>query len=261
MSILIFMICLLASVVGGICGIGGGVIIKPVLDALGVMSVSAISFLSGLTVLSMSVVNMLRQRGSRLVEVRTGSLLALGAVLGGIVGNALFQAVKSAAGQDGLVGMVQAVVLAVVTLLTLVYSAFLRDRLPSFRVKNPVAVAVIGLSMGLLSAFLGIGGGPINLAILYFAFSMDTKKAAANSLYIIMFSQAASFLTSLVRRTIPDIEVVYLVLMVAAGITGGLIGSRVNKKISAAATDKLFAGLLCVIVLICCYNAWRFAGC
>lgn len=260
MSLLIFLICLSASVIGGICGIGGGVIIKPVIDAMGVMDVSAISFLSGLTVLSMSAVNMIRQRGSRLVEFKTGSLLAVGAVLGGVAGNALFQTLKRAVGQDSLVGMVQAAVLALVTLLTLVYSAALRRRLPSFHVSNPAATATIGLSMGVLSSFLGIGGGPINLAILFFAFSMDTKKAAANSLYIIMCSQAASFLTSCVQQTVPDVEPLYLAAMVSGGILGGLIGSGANKKISAAATDKLFAGLLCVIILICCYNVWHFAA-
>ena len=44
MGFIIFAVCLCASTIGGICGIGGGVIIKPVLDALGLMSVSAISF-------------------------------------------------------------------------------------------------------------------------------------------------------------------------------------------------------------------------
>ena len=53
MGIIVFAVCLAASVIGGICGIGGGVIIKPVLDAMGVMSVSALQFLSGLTVLGM----------------------------------------------------------------------------------------------------------------------------------------------------------------------------------------------------------------
>ena len=258
MGLIIFAICLAASTIGGICGIGGGVIIKPVLDALGVMSVSSISFLSGLSVLSMSVVSMIKQRKSHLVELRTGSLLALGAVLGGMAGNAIFQQLKAMT-QDQLVGMVQAIVLATITILTLVYSAFLRSRLPSYQVHNPVATVLLGLLMGVLSAFLGIGGGPINLAILYFAFSMDTKKAAANSLYIIMFSQASSFLTSCIQRTIPEFELIYLVLMVAAGILGGMLGSKINKRISAATTDKLFAGLLLVIVFICFYNAWRFA--
>ena len=258
MGLIIFAICLAASTIGGICGIGGGVIIKPVLDALGVMSVSSISFLSGLSVLSMSVVSMIKQRKSHLVELRTGSLLAVGAVLGGIAGNAIFQQLKALTA-DQLVGMVQAIVLAILTILTLVYSAFLRSRLPSYQVKNAPATVLLGMLMGVLSAFLGIGGGPINLAILYFAFSMDTKKAAANSLYIIMFSQAASFLTSCLQRTIPEFKLIYLVLMVSAGILGGMLGSKVNKRISAATTDKLFAGLLLVIVFICFYNAWRFA--
>jgi uncharacterized membrane protein YfcA len=43
-----------ASVIGSICGIGGGVIIKPVLDAVGLYSVSTISFMSGCIVLSMT---------------------------------------------------------------------------------------------------------------------------------------------------------------------------------------------------------------
>ena len=158
---MIFLVCLAASAVGGICGIGGGVIIKPVLDAMGVMSVSAISFLSGLTVLSMSVISVVRQRGQRQVELRTGSLLALGAVAGGIAGNWVFHLVKNAAGQDAFVGMVQSAVLALVTLLTLVYSAWLRRRVPSFRVHSAAACVAIGGGMGVLSAFLGIGGGAV----------------------------------------------------------------------------------------------------
>ncbi|MEI3183290.1 MAG: sulfite exporter TauE/SafE family protein [Lachnospiraceae bacterium] len=39
-----------------------------------------------------------------------------------------------------------------------------------------------------MSSFLGIGGGPINLVVLLYFFSMDTKAAAQNSLYIILFS-------------------------------------------------------------------------
>ena len=41
--ILFFLICFFASVIGAICGIGGGVIIKPVLDAFQMMDVSTIS--------------------------------------------------------------------------------------------------------------------------------------------------------------------------------------------------------------------------
>ena len=46
-SLLFFVVSLAASVVGAICGIGGGVIIKPTLDVFGWASASTISFLSG----------------------------------------------------------------------------------------------------------------------------------------------------------------------------------------------------------------------
>lgn len=58
MKTILWAICYLvtfaACVLGTICGMGGGIIIKPVLDAAGVMSVSTITFLSGVTVIAMS---------------------------------------------------------------------------------------------------------------------------------------------------------------------------------------------------------------
>ena len=59
--LIIITICLLASVIGSICGIGGGVIVKPVLDSMGIMSVETVSFLSGLMVMSMSIYLLERQ--------------------------------------------------------------------------------------------------------------------------------------------------------------------------------------------------------
>ncbi len=78
----------LASVCGAICGIGGGVIIKPVLDLCAIASVSTISFLSGCTVLSMSCYSVGKNilSGENWVQFRTGTPLAIGAAVGGIAG-------------------------------------------------------------------------------------------------------------------------------------------------------------------------------
>ena len=51
----VFIVCFLASLLGPLCGIGGGVIIKPVVDAMGVMGVGTVSFLSSVSVLVMSL--------------------------------------------------------------------------------------------------------------------------------------------------------------------------------------------------------------
>ena len=42
------------------------------------------------------------------------------------------------------------------------------------------------------------------------------------------------------------------------GIAGGMAGRKVNKKLNTTMVDKLFIGLITVIIGISCYNAWRF---
>ena len=88
---------------------------------------------------------------------------------------------------------------------------------------------------------------------------MDTKKAAANSLYIILFSQTANFVTSLCRRTVPSFSWQYFLIMVAAGILGGILGTNINRRLSATAANRLFLALLTAVFLICIYNALRFS--
>lgn len=78
--IIYFIVSFFASIAGAICGIGGGVVIKPVLDMLGLESAAVISFLSGCTVLSMSCYSVLRSfsKGDGRVELHTGTPLAIG---------------------------------------------------------------------------------------------------------------------------------------------------------------------------------------
>ena len=258
MDILFFIVAFLSSIVGAICGIGGGVVIKPVLDMLQMGAPATINFLSGCTVLSMSLYSVAKalRAGDSRVELTTGTPLALGAALGGVAGKELFSAVKDFFGGSPMVGGVQAVALGIITLGTLLYTVN-KSRIRTRSTSNKAVCLVIGLLLGIMSSFLGIGGGPINLVVLGFFFGMDTKTAAANSLYIILFSQAASLTATLVTRSVPEFGVLALALMVAGGIGGGIVGRKLNKKMDNKAVDKLFIGLMVLIVAICVYNAFR----
>ena len=258
---LVFLIALLSSAVGAICGIGGGVVIKPVMDMFRIDSVAAISFLSGCTVLSMSCYTVGRAMlaGEGRVDVKTGTPLALGAALGGLAGKALFTAVKDLFQQSDMVGAVQSACLAVITLGTLAYT-LCKARIHTHRLTAPAACCAVGLALGICSSFLGIGGGPINLVVLYYFFSMDTRTAAANSLYIILFSQLASLLATLIAGTIPDLQLMMLVWMIAGGIGGGIIGRACSRRMDDQAVEKLFMGLMGVIIAISLFNCFRFAG-
>ena len=257
--ILVFLICFFASIVGAICGIGGGVIIKPVLDAFGIMSVSAISFLSGCTVLSMTTYSVIRSKrsGASRIDQKTGFPLAVGAAIGGVFGKYLFQIIKNMSPDPDRVGAVQALCLLIVTLGTLIYT-IKKNQIRTRRVTNPAVCVGIGLFLGIMSSFLGIGGGPINLVVLFYFFSMDTKTAAENSLYVIFFSQLASLILSIVTGTIPDVSIGMLMLMVCGGICGGMCGRKVNKKLTETSVDKLFIGLMVLMILINIYNIYKF---
>ncbi len=257
MSVLLFfVVSFLASTVGAICGIGGGVIIKPVLDMLRLETVSAINFLSGCTVLSMSLYSVGKSllKREQAVDLSIGTPLALGAAVGGVLGKTMFSAVTQQFRDAAVAGGIQAAALGIITLGTLVYT-FWKHRIPTKHVRSPLACALIGLALGIVSSFLGIGGGPINLVVLFYFFSMDTKTAAANSLYIILFSQTASLLTTLATASVPEFRVSSLALMIAGGISGGILGRSLNKRLDNRAVDKLFLGLMCLIVAICVYNS------
>ncbi len=262
MDVLFFIVAFLASIVGAICGIGGGVLIKPVLDMLQMGAPATINFLSGCTVLSMSLyaVGKALRAGDSKVERATGTPLALGAAIGGVAGKEMFSAVKAFFNGSPMVGGVQAVPLGIITLGTLLYTIH-KNRIQTRRTSNRLTCLVIGLLLGIMSSFLGIGGGPINLVVLGYFFSMDTKTAASNSLYIILFSQTASLLATVLTKSVPEFRIHALILMAAGGIGGGIVGRKLNRKMDNRAVDKLFSCLMVLIVCICIYNAVRgFSG-
>lgn len=252
-GVMMFLVCLAASGVGSIAGYGGGVIIKPVLDALHILPVSTISFLSGCTVLAMSMASLLKSRGNGVrLRVRTTTPLALGAAVGGLLGKALFELVRSSAEENWL-GLVQSSLLLGITVLVWVYTRK-RDRLPSYQLENLPVCALVGLALGVVSAFLGIGGGPLNVAFLFFFFSMEAKEAAKNSIFIILFSQAASLLSALCQRNVPEFAWSQLLMMAAGGVGGALLGAATSKKLDDKGVERLLLALMLGIMGINLYN-------
>lgn len=249
-----FVVSFLSSVIGSICGIGGGVIIKPVLDLFQMGNAATINFLSGCTVLSMSfysVSKAILNKDSK-VNMAIGTPLAIGAALGGLLGKAMFNFVRCLFTNNQMVSGVQAIALGIITTGTLFYTV-IKVKITSRNCTDKLFCALVGLVLGIFSSFLGIGGGPINLVVLHYFFSMDTKTAASNSLYIILFSQIASLISTLISG-VPEFAPMTLALMVAGGISGGITGRCVNRIIDNHTVDRLFICLMVIIIGICVFN-------
>ena len=226
------------------------------------MPVESASFLSGCTVLAMTAFSVGRTflEGNRAIDVVRGTPLAAGAGIGGVAGQFLFSQIAGTASDTDALGMVQTGILFFVTLGTLVYTLF-EHKVTTLSIESKAASAAwVGLSLGMLSSFLGIGGGPINLLVLHYFFSMERKKAALNSLYIILFSQLCGLAVVLLNGSPVGGALPYLPAMAGAGIAGGLIGSTLHRRMSARQVSVLYRCLIFVILAVCVWNFTKFSG-
>lgn len=258
MKIIVFLTAIISSTLGAIGGFGGGVIIKPVMDALSLLPVSTVSFLSGCTALAMAVSSLARQRNNGIeLRYRTTTPLAIGAVIGGLAGKELFEFIRETSQNESVLGGIQAISLAVITAGVLLYILY-KNRLKSYRVENVLICCLIGCLLGFISSFLGIGGGTSNVAILFLCFSMDAKTAAKNSLYVIVFSQTASIIKAIITDTVPYFEWAVLILMVLGGVSGAIFGSHLSKKFSNKGVEIVLKVLLVTMVLVNTTNAIKY---
>lgn len=260
---MIYAICtgvaFLACIIGKICGLGGGIIIKPVLDAVNADSVAAINFMSGCTAIGMSAWSVGRgfAKKESEVDVKISVPLASGAAAGGILGKYAFGFVASLFENPDTAGGVQACLLFAAVGLTLIYTVR-KSKLKSFHFTNPVLCVFTGIVLGALGAFLGLGGGPFIMAVLFLFFSMKVKTAAQNSLFIILVSQTTGIVKLFITGDVPSVKPLLLVLMVAAGILGSETGRRINKKLSDRGTVILFEASMLLVMAVSVYNTIQF---
>ena len=254
---MVLLICMLvsfsASVVGAICGLGGGIVIKPVLDMTGAVSVAEASLLSASTVLAMSISSLYKNfRAGERIQLNIGLPLAGGAAIGGLLGKSIFQSICRIAG-EGYAGFAQSALLLLLTFGVLIYKLKEEGVQPKL-VKSRLLATFVGVVLGCFSSLIGIGGGPINLLVLSYLFGMKGKEAVMSSLFIIGFSQTAALATAAVGGGFADFDVIRLIGMVLCGIGGGSLGSFIHRRISEKGNRTVLVGLLLLIMLICGRN-------
>ena len=250
-GIIYFLVIVVANSLGAISGMGGGVLIKPVLDLIGHDSVAAVSFYSSVAVLTMSIVATCKQvcTGEKLKWQIIG-WIALGAAGGGLVGKNVLVL--------GLNYFPEKKVLAVqiiVTVVTILF-AFLRTRFEwqSWTLSGVLWYLGCGLILGFFASFLGIGGGPINVALLMLMFNMPIKDATVYSICIILFSQAAKVTGIVFAGEYAAIDLRMLWFIIPAGIVGGYVGSMLSHSFNATKVELVFQSMLLIVVLVNVYN-------
>lgn len=250
--IIYFLIALLATTLGAVAGIGGGVIIKPTLDLLNHYDVATISILSSFTVLSMAIVSSIKQlKEGFQFQGRLTVLLVIGATIGGICGKVIFTWFINTINNDLIAKNIQSILLTCIFILILY---MINKKIHQLNIKNEWVIIGIGLILGLIAAFFGIGGGPLNVAILSIFFAMDPKIAASHSILIILFSQMSKLVSIGVTTGFSMYHLNILYSMIGGGIMGGLVGSFFKRKLDNTTIKRIFNIILVGLIVLNIYN-------
>jgi uncharacterized protein len=247
-----------AGTFGSLVGVGGGVIVVPILTVFFGVPLKTAVAASLIGVIAISLAGGSRYLAAGTVDRRLGLVLlaasSSGAVLGGMVAGALDAAILS-----GVFGVV----------LLLVAAQVVRTGEPAARpsaaggtrssyVEPKTGATVeyrperIGLGLaisavtGSLSALLGIGGGVINVPTMATIMGVPFRVAVATSTYMLGTTAAVGGAAYYARGQLDP----FVAAPVALGIIAGAqMGSRLAPRVSAIALRRLFAGL-CVVLAI-----------
>lgn len=260
-----------AGVFGSLLGLGGGILIVPLLtvgfgvpfrEAVGISLVCVI-------VTSSAAAGVYLERHT--ANLRLGMLLevftATGALVGGLVAFALPERVLAGLFAALLAwtafsmlrrGPAQAAATAASTSIDPVEgpgaaaadqgdpgapSPSLADEIagPGYRPRRLGAGAAGSLGAGTLSALLGVGGGIVKVPLMHLVMGVPLKVATATSNLMIGVTAAASAVVYLVRGGIDP----YIAGPTAVGVfAGAMVGSRLAARIDVRILRLLFVGVL-----------------
>jgi uncharacterized protein len=274
MSVNILFIVALGGMVGilsGMFGVGGGFLTTPLLIFYGIPpTVAAASAATQVTGSSVSgVIAHLRRDG---VDMRMGTVMVVGGILGSILGAWLFEWLQRRGQIDTVINFLYLVMLGTIGWL------MLRESLDTLKVErggiaapprkrrhhplvaalplrwrfyksglyiSPLAPLLLGMATGMLTILLGVGGGFIMVPAMLYLLGMSAQVVVGTSLFQILFTTiSATMVHSLTTRAV---DIVLALLLLVGGVIGAQVGARLAMRVNPA---RLRLGLAIIVLLV-----------
>lgn len=108
-------------------------------------------------------------------------------------------------------------------------------------------ILLSGAAVGLLTGFLGVGGGFLIVPALVMLVGLPMKQAVGTSLIVIAMNSLAGFLGHLSG---PPVDLTVVALFVAAGFAGALTGARLVKRVNPDLLRRAFAVFVIGLALL-----------
>ncbi len=234
MTVLGYGLALLIGVVLGLLGGGGAILTVPVLVYVFGTGMKQAVPMSLVVVGLASLLGVLRHRRGGRVNLRAAAAFGPPAMAGALLGT--WAALR-------VTGALQLTVFAVV--LIAAAALMLRDRredgAPPARRRPLPVLGLMGLAVGFLTGFIGVGGGFMYVPALTLLAGLDMKSAVGTSLALIVLSCATGLAGYLGRVTIDWPLVAGFTALAFAGVA---VGSALVPRVSQQALRRGFAVFL-----------------
>ena len=255
----------------GLCGIGGSIVLLPILSALNIpINVAVITALN--QVIATSCTNALAAAKNKLIDYKLGLLLLIGSFVGITAGMSLYYFLLSIGKLDiflplafliaiTLIGTFSAKQAALLlyhrykksqapnhTAPSLIRNcAFYKIKLISFQSEISVIFPILlGTLSGAMVSFMGFGGAIVMAPVLIYFFGISPKYTNGTVGFQMIFTALISyFIHAMSFRSID------LVLSTAI-LIGSTIGAQIGYKIGAKLSQETFKTLLAIVILILC---------
>ncbi len=224
-----------AGILSGLFGVGGGIIMVPLLVAwfaLDQRRASATSLLAIVPIATASAAGYARNGN---VDLSAGLLLLIGGVVGGQLGSRLLPRTPIATLQLWFG------VLSIATAARLVIGGSSSALSGLGAVWEGGLLVLVGVAAGMLAGLLGVGGGIVMVPGLVLVTGDDADTARGTSLLVVIFTALTATITNW-RNGLVEVR-----LALVAGLVGapaGLVGAAVGQWLPERIALVLFAGLL-----------------
>jgi uncharacterized membrane protein YfcA len=271
---ILFLTAILAGVVGSVLGLGGGLVVIPVLTLIFHVPIHYVVGASIVAVIATSSGSAAVYVRDRITNVRLAIFLEIGTTIGALVGATLAAFISA----RWLYLLFAAVLLQSAVMMVkakhesekvephpwankLKLNSSYPDRNLGREVYYHVAAVPLGLvfmfGAGVLSALLGIGSGILKVLAMDSAMKLPIKVSSATSNFMIGVTAAASAGAYLFRGWI----IPQLAVPIAIGVLGGaMIGTRLMTVLSAALIRKFFVVVLLIAAVQMALRGFQAGG-
>ncbi|MBX3098526.1 MAG: sulfite exporter TauE/SafE family protein [Salinibacterium sp.] len=235
---MLVIIGIVGGIFSGTFGSGGGLVVVPLLLTFAGLDHRRASATSLLTILPSTLAGSITYLANGEVDLPAAGIIAIGAVLGSVIGARLLQRLPLPVLRWGFI------LLLVGVAVRMAFVEPVRGDPLSLSPVVVVAYVVIGLLMGLASGLFGVGGAVIAVPALVAVLGVSDLIAKGTTLAVMVVSSTAGSLTHR-RSGLVDVRSALIIGPIAAVAAVG--GAYLGLAMTARLSSVLFAALLVMI--------------